>query len=263
MWTSIDRLATAAGLLLALLASDRSLPAAAADAARQPVIVELFTSEGCSSCPPADAFLETLDQSQPVPNALVIALSEHVDYWDNLGWKDPFSSPLFSRRQEEYARRLHLDSVYTPQMVIDGGSEAVGVASGKIMEAIRKSAAAPKLRVRISPVQNNPKGIPTVHIDVDPSGKSASSDHLMLALAEDTAATQVLRGENSGRKLKHVAVVRHLADFGGLAPAGSRGIDIPLTGELQDWRGKRLVVFIQDRQHGRIGGAAYLLLPTR
>jgi hypothetical protein len=250
-----------AGLLLlnssgtpATLATDKSL---------QPVVVELFTSEGCSSCPPADALLLKLDRTQPVPGALVIALSEHVDYWDQLGWRDPFSSPVFSRRQEGYGRRFHVDS-YTPQAVIDGTSEAVGSDDRQIEDAIRKSAKADKLQVRISPVFKNNRGVATVHVEVEPSGKSAdrSPAQLVAALAESAVVSHVRSGENNGRKLEHVAVVRSLTDLGSLNSAGGFSADVPLTGELAQWSGKRIIAFVQDRQYGRIQGAAFRLLSS-
>jgi hypothetical protein len=142
------------------------------DGARRPVIVELFTSEGCSSCPPADALLQKFDRDQPVPGALVIVLSEHVDYWNRLGWKDPFSSPAYSRRQEAYGRVFHLGSVYTPQVVIDGTWEAVGSDARQISAAIRQSLKADKLQVRISSAFKNSRGVPSVHVQVDASEKS-------------------------------------------------------------------------------------------
>jgi hypothetical protein len=190
------------------------------DSGRRAVIVELFTSEGCSSCPPADALLKKLDQEQPVRGALVITLSEHVDYWDRLGWKDPFSSPVYSRRQEAYGRHFHLDSVYTPQVVIDGTSEALGSDAGQISAAIRQSIKADKLEVQISPVFKNSRGVASVHVQVDPSANSAARGdaRLMIALAENAVVSHVLRGENGGRKLDHVAVVRSLVDLGRLAP---------------------------------------------
>src|SRR5215218_8363456 len=110
------------------------------DAARQPVLVELFTSEGCSSCPPADKNLTFLENQQPVRQAEIITLAFHVDYWDRLGWKDRFSSPLFSRRQEIYSEALKLDSSYTPQMIVDGETEFVGSDSGKAAKEIAKAA---------------------------------------------------------------------------------------------------------------------------
>src|SRR5215468_5812047 len=116
---------------------------------RSPVIVELFTSEGCSSCPPADAVLMQLQKTQPGPGAEVITLSEHVDYWNYIGWSDPFSSAAFSARQETYAQAFGTERIYTPQMIVDGQTEFVGSSLDKAREAIAKAARSPKADVRI------------------------------------------------------------------------------------------------------------------
>jgi hypothetical protein len=233
--------------------------ASGTDKPPQPVVVELFTSEGCSSCPPADALLLRLDRTQPVPGAVVIALSEHVDYWDHLGWRDPFSSPVFSRRQERYGQLFHVDS-YTPQIVVDGTAEAVGSDARQVESAIRRSARADKRQVAISPVFRNSRGVPVVHVEV---GKAAGQNPVQveIALAEDAVVSHVRAGENNGRKLDHVAVVRSLTAVGTLGSAAAWSADIPLTGELAQWNGKRIIAFVQDRQTGRIQGAAFRLLP--
>src|SRR5579871_114265 len=120
--------------------------------ARVPVLLELFTSEGCSSCPPADRLLELLDRKQPVTGAYLIVLSEHVDYWDCLGWKDPFSSPQYTSRQQEYTNRYNLDGVYTPQLVVDGRFGLVGSDGREASSAIQRVLREPKVPIVISNV---------------------------------------------------------------------------------------------------------------
>jgi hypothetical protein len=153
------RIGAGLGALLPLLALativDRweTRPAAAENGAargRQAVLVELFTSEGCSSCPPADTALLTLASEQPVPGAEVIALEEHVDYWNRLGWTDPFSSRALSLRQDEYGDAFGAGRVYTPQMIVDGRTEFVGSDLARAREAVAQGTRGPKVRVRIS-----------------------------------------------------------------------------------------------------------------
>src|SRR5262249_41551622 len=152
---------------------------------------ELFTSEGCSSCPPADRILEALD-----PSAIV--LSEHVDYWDHLGWRDPFSSHATTLRQEAYARRFATQGPYTPQMVIDGSVEFNGSDCTRALAEIERSANRGKVEVRLSRTEGGLK--------IETGAVTRSAD-IMLALAEDSANSQVAAGENSGRKLHHVAIL--------------------------------------------------------
>src|SRR5271168_4378294 len=123
--------------------------------ARVPVLLELFTSEGCSSCPPADRLLEILDEKQPVAGAYLIVLSEHVDYWDRLGWKDPFSSSQYTSRQQEYTNRYDLDGVYTPQLVVDGHLGLVGSDGREASSAIQKALREAKVPIAISNVSRD------------------------------------------------------------------------------------------------------------
>jgi hypothetical protein len=135
------------------------------------VVAELFTSEGCSSCPPADAVLSQLVLRQPVAGVEVLALGEHVDYWDRLGWRDPFSSALYSSRQSNYdAHVFHRQDVYTPQFVVDGRFERVGSDITAVQRAITQAAQAPKAAVEVAALRANDRDLRVdVHVTVPPS----------------------------------------------------------------------------------------------
>jgi hypothetical protein len=224
---------------LFLVATCIALSAVAADPVKMPVLVELFTSEGCSSCPPADRHLQQLDSE-------VIVLSEHVDYWDQLGWKDRFSSPEFTQRQEVYAKEFGLDGPYTPQMVVDGAVQFTGGDIRRAAAEIDKAADRPKAVIVLS---RNGRGL---NVDVDEAPKEAD---VWLALADNIAMTTVERGENKGRNLTHVAVVRSLRKIGSVKRHGtfSRVVDFP-SGAA----GQRIVVFLQEAGQARVVGVAML-----
>ena len=173
--------------LLFLFCGALGAPAATPASARTPVLVELFTSEGCSSCPPADRLLARLAADQPEPGALVVPLSLHVDYWDHLGWKDPFSSPRFTERQGGYAARFgNPGRVYTPQMVVDGRTAFVGSDEQEARRAIGESAREPKAMVRVA---RNSTG--TAHVTV---ANAPGGADVFLAVIEDGVVSEVTRG---------------------------------------------------------------------
>jgi len=219
--------------------------------ATKPVLVELFTSEGCSSCPPADALLRTLDSTQPVPGIQLIVLGEHVDYWDDLGWKDAYSAHAFTVRQQTYADRLRLASPYTPQMVVDGTLEFVGSDRGRANRAFEKARALPKVTVRISSLKIE-NGSLRAHVDSDPSPAPAE---VFVALALDHAQSQVLHGENGGHRLEHVAVARHLISVGKTVKGEmfSRDVTLALSATGPSYR---VIAFVQETNQGKILGAA-------
>lgn len=229
----------------------------AADAKPTPVLVELFTSEGCSSCPPADLFLQKLD-GQPVSGAELIVLSEHVDYWDHDGWKDPYSSTQVTNRQTEYGQRLDLDSVYTPQILVDGVRQASGNDIGAVGKAIQDSLQDGKVPIRVS---GNVVDGKHLHINVqadelDKQVKSKSAE-IFLVLALNHAESQVRRGENANRHLTHTAVVKKLVKLGKVEAGKnfSRDVDLGLDSGA-DPANLRIIAFLQDRGSGRIVGAA-------
>jgi hypothetical protein len=224
-----------------------------------PILVELFTSEGCSSCPPADKFLQKLDQ-QSIPGVQVIVLSEHVDYWNHIGWKDPYSAHFFSERQSAYASRFELDSVYTPQMVIDGVREFVGSNTAAADEAFAKAIAVPKLPVHLSLTSASPQ-IVEAHIEtatLDPSFGVRDAE-VYTAIALDRAESQVSSGENAGRRLEHVAVVRELRRIGILKLTQVFSQDVQVVRRSAPGNA-RLIVFVQERQQGKVVGVAQLPL---
>jgi len=207
-------------------------PARAATPAPPAVVIELFTSEGCSSCPPAEAVLGRLAR-EGVDGNRVLLLSEHVNYWDGLGWADRFASPELTARQGRYARRLGLPSIYTPQAVVNGEADAVGSDAGALRAAVRAAAQKPRgvlaLRREIGAVAVEgtwARGRATVYV----------------AILEDGARSVVTRGENAGRTLEHAGVVRWLG-AAGEGDGGFRGAvtvpEVPHTGAL------RLVAFAQ------------------
>src|SRR5262245_24359033 len=241
-------------------------PLEPADGVRSPVIVELFTSEGCSSCPPADAVLAELQKTQPVAGAEVIALSEHVDYWNYIGWSDPFSSAAFSARQEAYSQAFGQERIYTPQMVVDGQAEFVGNSMNKAREAIAKAAGSPKADVRISTKKTKTEkdnrairlGVSVKNVPPITKGDVAE---VILVITEDNLSSNVTRGENSGRKLAHTAVVREMRSLGRVDPAKAFDSETTMT-IAKGWKRDdlRVVVFVQERAHRSVLGAAVLNL---
>ena len=267
----LPALALAVAGLVSKRASVRYVSAAqgrmpAATAERVPVLVELFTSEGCSSCPPADELLTTLEQMQPVEGAEVIALSEHVDYWNRLGWTDPYSSSEFSARQNDYARVFETDEVYTPQMVVDGRSQFVGSNSAEARNAIAAASRDPKAKVAVSLASEDARTASiTLELRAERPREISESDSaaVLLAITESGLRSSVSRGENAGRRLNHTAVVRKLMTLGVLdSQAGASFVNSPLVRIDKSWKrdNLRAVVFVQELTSRRVLGAASVSL---
>lgn len=234
------------------------LPVQAVQAAQTtPVIVELFTSEGCSSCPPADVLLAQYAQSSPVAGVEVIALGEHVDYWNHSGWADPFSSAKYTSRQNDYSAAFHLDSVYTPQMVVDGKAQLVGSDGEAADAAIARAARLPKAQVSLS---ETAPGRLSVSVSRLPASAASDPAEVYLAVTEDHLSSSVGGGENAGRHLSHSAVVRVLVSIGTIS--GSTFTASPTVALKPNWRRGHLhaVVFAQEQVSRRIVGASEISL---
>lgn len=232
-----------------------SHPVLAPAAERIPVVVELFTSEGCSSCPAADAVLRELETTQPVPGVEVIALGEHVDYWNRLGWADPFSAAQFTQRQQAYAAGFK-EGNYTPQAVVNGRYELVGSRRQELTQAIAEAAQAPRATVVLA---RSTPGTLEVRVRDLPAGTRAAQ--VALALTESNLATQVGRGENAGRLLRHAAVVRSFRVLGMVGADGTFSGTVPLALD-PSWQPAHLraVALVQAAGSRYVVGAASLPL---
>ena len=258
--SSMKQLLTGLSLISLILVATAALirpqvhaSASPQDTQRIPVIVELFTSEGCSSCPPADALLARLANEQLAANIQLIALEEHVDYWNDLGWTDPFSSRDWTARQYVYAGALRNGNPYTPQMVVDGTAEFVSNHSLKAREAIVRAASKAKIPVMLAP--GNPKGSGKESFSVQ-IGKlegvtRGDSAEVWLAVTETGLHSAVTRGENAGEDLHHAAVVRSMRKIGEAKADGESSFAGAASVSLQkEWKRENLraVVFVQEKK---------------
>jgi hypothetical protein len=224
-----------------------------AKATGSPVLVELFTSEGCSSCPPADHLLTRFINETPINGTDVIALGYHVDYWDRLGWKDRFSSAAFTERQNRYAQAWKSDQIFTPQTVVDGRAQFVGTDARKIVQAIEEARTRPRAQVAL---RVNAGATPTLGLTVTPPAGVTMTGEIWLAIAEDGLVSDVKAGENANQHLEHAGVVRRLDRIGKLPSGVAFSLDDYGPKLDPSWkRGSlRAVVIVQDEKTRAILG---------
>jgi hypothetical protein len=218
------------------------------------VLVELFTSEGCSDCPAADQLLSQVNGRKSVDGQLIVGISEHVSYWNHLGWKDPFSSDLFTGRQNDYGSHFALDSVYTPQMIVNGREQFVGSDGRALQAALKTELERKQILLRIDSAEIRDKSVIFTYTASDLPAKG--SLQLVAVLADDMDQSSVLRGENSGRKLTHVAVARALVPLGSLHEVEQRSMTLPLPSSFLSDKatGHHLVLFAQQGSAGAVAG---------
>jgi hypothetical protein len=228
---------------------------------RVPVVLELFTSEGCSSCPPADALLARLEEQQPVAGAEVIALEEHVDYWDHEGWVDPFSSGQWTQRQQGYAARFADHGVYTPELVVNGGTGFVGSHQGDAYRAIASAVAQPRTDASVAVLDSEKREHERLRVEVGKIQGAQQGDvvEVWLAITEAGLHSAVTGGENTGHDLHHAPVVRWFHKAGAAdsnaAPSFVGESEVKLDSA---WKRNnlRVVALVQERRSHRILGAA-------
>jgi len=217
------------------------------------ILVELFTSEGCSSCPPADALLREINNSHTRNGQLIVGISEHVTYWDQLGWADPYSSTAYTDRQNAYGTRFHLDSVYTPQMVVNGTEQFVGSDQRSLQRALQHQEDRPEAVAIEILSANIHAGVLTFHFSAKP-GDSNKNAKLFAVIADDADQTKVPRGENSGRTLSHVSVARSITRVAELKATSDQTIELPVLGSFVASRPHHLILFAQESGNGGVLG---------
>ncbi|WP_263408347.1 DUF1223 domain-containing protein [Terriglobus tenax] len=218
-----------------------------------PVVVELFTSEGCSSCPPADKLLQRLNHTRTSSGQLVIAISEHVTYWNQLGWKDPFSAETYTARQQGYGTQFQLPDVYTPQMVINGQQQIVGNDEAGLTKAFQNAARQPQMALNILSADAVGKDLA---VRFSAKGLSLRDPLKIIAvLTQDEATSSVKRGENSGRTLAHVAVARSLTTVATVKQDGEQTVRVPIDASLAAAGTKRHLVLLAQESSGAVAGS--------
>lgn len=253
-----------AASMLALAAIDRAgaqnvaVQRETRHAANIPVVVELFTSEGCSSCPPADQLLAKLEAEQPIKNVEIVALEQHVDYWNNGGWIDPFSSTAATSRQRDYAGVLSNGNAYTPQMVVDGQNEFVGSRAGQATSVIEQAGTRKKTEVTLSTTESA-KG-KKVHVSVGaiPNLSNGDTPEVWMAITESGLHSNVKAGENSGQDMHHAAVVRKMWKIGAVKQSGATSFSGDTEIKIdRGWRRENthVVIFVQEKRSKKILGA--------
>jgi len=224
------------------------------------VLVELFTSEGCCDCPPAEAIAVKMEK-QPLTGIDLIVLEEHVDYWNHDGWVDPYSSVEWTARQREYVSKVGGNSPYSPEMVVDGETQFVGSNGRAAQQAIEKAASQPETNITISQASADPKDAADFKITAGKLEGDAAGDpvEVWIAVTEDGLHSSVSAGENAGHTLYHSAVLRYLHKVGAAQASG----DAAFTGDAHvklssNWNRQNLnvVVFLQDKKTLKVLGVA-------
>lgn len=252
----------ASGLSSSAQNGSQSAQLAADSSSTTPVVVELFTSEGCSSCPPADALLAKMETAQPFKGVQIIAIEEHVDYWNQQGWVDPFSSIEWTGRQQVYVTALHQEGPYTPQMIVNGHAQLVGGRADQAVKAVQDAHATPATPVKLTAAAGGNPNEPQFTISVGKIAQLSPGDsaEVWLAITESGLSSQVARGENAGRNLSHASVLRSMRRIGNAdARADATSFQGDASSKLKsNWKRENLtaVVLVQEKKSRRILGAA-------